>query len=340
MHGEFTWVDLSALDLDRAVAFYGHVLGWRVVEDAAGYLTCAAGPDPCAGLFPMPEFFRRIKMPSFWMTYIAVDDLEGVVAKAKQLGAKVELEDVNALGRIALIRDPAGAGFTCYQGDAPSAIDPRRTPGRWAWSELFVSDLGVVKPFYESLFGWKLVADERDPDRHAIHTAAGKRIGAVQVVSDDVKGPKQYWAVFFAVASIERALEDVRSRGGEVLFTHTNADGTHHLIQDPQGAACYVTESCARVATAGPGASPGSASPRWKWRAVLGLLIVYIAVVTNASWVWGVLFLLWVIPDLRSGTTYVIEPLDRRREPLLYWAVVGTWLWLSMYMLSTLFVDA
>ncbi|MEM9916297.1 MAG: VOC family protein [Planctomycetota bacterium] len=347
MHGDFTWTDLSALDLKQATAFYGQVLNWQVVDDAegdsgAGYRTCVVGGEACAGLFSMPAFFRQIKMPSFWMTYIAVDDVDAVVAQAKELGAKVELEDTNPLGRIALIRDPAGAGFTCYQGDAPSAVSPDRQPGRWAWSELFVSDLAAVQTFYETLFGWSFHAETDDPGRYAIHNRAGKRIGALQVAANDVKGDKEYWVPFFAVANLDQAARQTQALGGQILNTHTNIDGTHHLIQDPQGAACYLTApgSADRVLENNQSsvgqrkASVGGRSVLAKWRTILGLILVYVAVLSEASWVWGVLFLIWVLPDLKTGTTYFIEPVPRREHPALYWIIVVTWIAMSAYMLA------
>ncbi|MEO1236880.1 MAG: VOC family protein [Planctomycetota bacterium] len=331
MHGDFTWTDLSALDLGQAATFYGRVLDWRVVEDADGYRTCAVGGEACAGLFSMPAVFRRIEMPSFWMTYIAVDDIDVTVAQAKELGAKVELEDTNPLGRIALIRDPAGAGFTCYQGDAPSAVSPDRRAGRWVGSELFVSGLGDVKRFYETLFGWTLRPDAHDPDRYAIHNGRGRRIGAVQVAPNEVKGPKEYWAVTFVAADVAEALRQTEAMGGRLLASHTNTDGTHHLIEDPQGAACYLTEA-ADTAVHVPRADRAAG---WKWRTVMGLLAVYLAVLTEASWVWGVLFLLWVLPDLRTGVTHFMERVTRHEHPWLYWLVVGTWLVLAGYVLLT-----
>ncbi|MEM9419721.1 MAG: VOC family protein [Planctomycetota bacterium] len=340
MHGDFTWTDLSALDLEQATLFYGQVLNWQLIDDADGYRTCAVGGEACAGLFSMPAFFRKIKMPSFWMTYIAVDDVDAVVAQAKELGAKVELEDTNPLGRIALIRDPAGAGFTCFQGDAPSAVSPDRQPGRWAWSELFVSDLASVQTFYETLFGWSLHAEADDPDRYAIHNRAGQRIGAVQVASNDVKGDKEYWGSFFAVPDLDKAVQQTQSLGGQVLYTHTNHDGTHHLIRDPQGAACYLTQS-GNAPTPGSSHTPVTSTANSgagtsvfaKWRTILGLILVYLAVLTETSWVWGVLFLIWVLPDLKTGVTHFIEPVPRRGHPVLYWTIVITWILMSGYML-------
>ena len=42
----------------------------------------------------------------------------------------------------------------------------------------------------------------------------------------------------------------------------------------------------------------------FKWRAILGLIILSLAVWYDWQWMWGVLFLLWVIPDLITGESY------------------------------------
>lgn len=60
------------------------------------------------------------------------------------------------------------------------------------------------------------------------------------------------------------------------------------------------------------------------WRSILGLIVIYLALLFEVDWLWSVLFLIWVIPDLKSGTTYFIEPLSRRQNPILYWTVVLT----------------
>jgi len=42
--------------------------------------------------------------------------------------------------------------------------------------------------------------------------------------------------------------------------------------------------------------STKSSSPTFKWRAIAGLMLVILAVITESTWLWGVLFLLWAIP--------------------------------------------
>lgn len=336
MDGDFTWVDLSTFDVAAAKKFYGAVLHWSFEEDDSGYVNCSASKDACSGLYEMPEFFQKIKMPSFWMTYISVSDLDGIVAKVENLGGKLELEETNALGKVALIRDPSGAGFTCYEGAAPGADRNNPQHGQWCWSELFVSDLSMVERFYSELFGWEFVADGDTSDRFAICRADSVRIGAVQVADNEIKGEKEFWGVSFAVQNAKAALEKIRSAGGTVISEHTNTNGTHHLAHDSQGAAFFVTE-CETGRDTGVESTltkePSSVSGNLKWRSLVGLVVVYFAIIFEADWLWGALFLIWVIPDLKSGTTYFMERITRRDNPILYWAIMITWLVLSVYIL-------
>lgn len=70
-----------------------------------------------------------------------------------------------------------------------------------------------------------------------------------------------------------------------------------------------------------------------KWRALLGLVLVYITVFFYWNWLFGVILLLWLLPDLRSGEIHFFERLSRQDSPVIYWAVVVTWLGLSIYLI-------
>ncbi len=334
MHGEFSWIDLSTFDVARTEEFYADLFGWQVGQAPAGYYIGSVSGTPVAGFFEMPELFQKINMPSFWMSYIAVDDVDATVTKVKELGGKVELETSGPFGRVALIRDPSGAGFTCYEGTASSVISPQPTHGRWHWSELFVSNFSKVRQFYSGLFGWNFEPDGITPDRSCILNRQGRRIGAIQVASNDIKGDKEFWAIFFGVDDIPRAISLVNSYGGEMIYEHTNSEGTHYLVKDPQGAAFFLTATHPnRASTPDDDTMSKSDSFSLKWRSLIGLALIYTAVLFKLDWMWGVLFLFWVIPDLKTGTTCFIEPLSRKENPLLYWTVVVTWIVLSLFLL-------
>ena len=76
-----------------------------------------------------------------------------------------------------------------------------------------------------------------------------------------------------------------------------------------------------------------------KWRTIIALVLMYIAIIMNWQWAWGILFLLWVIPDILTGMTYFIEPIEKKEHPLLYWVIIASWILMAFYSVSTLFID-
>ena len=70
-----------------------------------------------------------------------------------------------------------------------------------------------------------------------------------------------------------------------------------------------------------------------KWKTIGGLILIYLSILMNWEWIWGILFVYWVIVDLVTQTVYFIEPIDRFTNPILYWLVVATWLFMGVYYL-------
>jgi len=73
-------------------------------------------------------------------------------------------------------------------------------------------------------------------------------------------------------------------------------------------------------------------SGRFKWRTMVGLLLMYVAVALNWQWIWGVFGLYWIVPDFFTGVTYFIEPIERQENPMLYWLILITWIVFSVAM--------
>ena len=76
-----------------------------------------------------------------------------------------------------------------------------------------------------------------------------------------------------------------------------------------------------------------------KWRTILALILMYIAMFQEWEWAWGILFTIWVIPDLLNGVTYFIEPIEKKQHPILYWVIVISWILMALYSFSVLFID-
>jgi hypothetical protein len=115
-HGTFCWNELMTRDVERAKAFYRDTIGWTfepMEMPSGGTYWCAMREGkPIAGMFSLdaPEFDG---VPESWMSYLAVDDVDKRVAKAVKAGAKLmkPIFDVPGVGRIAILREPGGAGI-------------------------------------------------------------------------------------------------------------------------------------------------------------------------------------------------------------------------------------
>ncbi|NER37864.1 MAG: hypothetical protein F6J93_28550 [Oscillatoria sp. SIO1A7] len=82
-----------------------------------------------------------------------------------------------------------------------------------------------------------------------------------------------------------------------------------------------------------PSAQEKPHSGKVKWRTILGLLLMYVAIALNWQWIWGLFSLYWIIPDFFTGVTYFIEPISRQEEPILYWLIMITWVAFSVAMI-------
>lgn len=327
MHS-FIWADLSTFDLGTAKKFYRNCFGWQFQDIGDRYLICQKNQEMVAGLYPMPEKFQRINMPSFWMSYIQVDknEIAAIAQLATKLGGKVEVqpESTPAGGLVTLIRDPAGAGFTCYAGDDFGNGEISQGSGKRIWHELHISDLNLVKNFYSQLFNWDIRSTEIG-DRHEIYSD-GQLVAGIKVSSNDVKGDKEYWGVYFSVDNFESAYQAIEKSGGQIVMEDQVGDRPALLAYDSQGAAFYIIETNQQRKS-----SQTKFSSPVKWRAIVGLFVVTLATILNLNWVWGIVFLLWVIPDLQSGETYFFEQVTRQQNPILYWLIMIMWIASSVY---------
>ena len=232
----FIWADLSTYDPHKSKAFYKHVFGWQF-HDAQGYHVAMHGTAEVIGLYETPDFFKKIKMPHFWMSYIEVENAHETAAIAKGFHkAKVELIDEFYGGNIALIRDPQGAGFTVYDGGKLNCRTSRA--GHLIWNELHVSDATDLFPFYERLFSWKIKVGKSD-GHFNIYDSDKKHIADCQVVPDEIKGKYEYWVCTFAVDNLAKTIQQIEQAGGGIVMD----EGQRILVHDNSGEAFFYVQS-------------------------------------------------------------------------------------------------
>jgi uncharacterized protein len=114
--GTFGWAELNARGIDKAKAFYHDVFGWSartlpMGEGQGDYTEFQLdGESILGGLEMMPSIPAEV--PSYWMAYFNVADVDGAFRRALAAGAAetVSPQDFPG-GRFAIVSDPQGAMF-------------------------------------------------------------------------------------------------------------------------------------------------------------------------------------------------------------------------------------
>ena len=110
----FHWNELLTTDPDGAKDFYEATIGWNFesmpMDDGGTYWLCMSGGKPQGGIMKLQGMAPEAA-PPHWFAYLAVDDLEARLDKARSMGATVVREpfEVPGIGKIAMIEDPQGA---------------------------------------------------------------------------------------------------------------------------------------------------------------------------------------------------------------------------------------
>jgi predicted enzyme related to lactoylglutathione lyase len=116
--GTVCWADLSTSDPEKAKQFYTQLFGWKIAaaeQDPSGYLHIQNGEDFIGGI---PQAGNRDpQVPSHWLIYFLVSDVDAAANKASQLGGHtlVAPQDIPQAGRMAIVRDPQGAVFALFK---------------------------------------------------------------------------------------------------------------------------------------------------------------------------------------------------------------------------------
>jgi predicted enzyme related to lactoylglutathione lyase len=102
--------------VDKVLFFYKAIFGWDGVAVSMGdgkppYIEFRIGDERIAGGMEMSPMVPA-EVPSFWLVYFTVDDVDVSFKKALAAGAREMLAPQDFVGgRFAILGDPQGASF-------------------------------------------------------------------------------------------------------------------------------------------------------------------------------------------------------------------------------------
>ncbi len=123
--GSFGWAELNARGFDTASAFYADVFGWSTTTSPMGegqpdYHEFKADGESILGGMEMSAMVPA-GMPSYWMPYFSVADVDEAFRRAREAGAnEVVAPSPMPGGRFAIVTDPQGAMFGLLKMDQPA----------------------------------------------------------------------------------------------------------------------------------------------------------------------------------------------------------------------------
>ena len=247
--GTFCWNELATRDAPAAKAFYTGLFGWTTQDkpmpgDMPGeYTLFKLGDTDIGGGYAMVgEMFEGV--PPHWLSYVAVEDVDAITARAEELGADILWPpmDVPDIGRMASFTDPTGAALAVYKGAGkPERPDLGSKVGAFCWNELNTNDLDKATSFYTALLGWE--ADRKPGPMPYTEWKRGDSVvgGALQM--DPAWGEiPPHWMVYVSVEDCDATVARAQELGGQVKMPPMDIPevGRFSVLADPTGAVVSV----------------------------------------------------------------------------------------------------
>ncbi|MFI5782010.1 VOC family protein [Nocardia sp. NPDC051570] len=247
--GDPCWVELYTTDTDRAVEFYGELLGWTAEArpEFGGYITFRKDGNAVAGGMRNDGSDGG---PDQWTVYLAAPDAQAVADAAAAHGGQVILAPmpVGDLGTMAVLGDPSGAGVGVWQFGVHTGFGAfgLATGGQWSdhvgypsWFELHSADYDRALTFYREVFGWQdpfTVSDTPEFRYTTIHATSPMLGGVIDASAFLPAGSPGGWQTYFGVDDVDAAVKTLVALGGSVERGPENTPyGRIASVADPGG---------------------------------------------------------------------------------------------------------
>jgi uncharacterized protein len=248
--GAFCWAELHTTDQDAAKRFYTTLFEWGVKDIPMGpdgvYSMVTVGGHEVGGLCTLQPQERAHGVPPHWLPYFAVQSADEGAGKAGALGGQVLAGpfDVGASGRMAVVRDPAGAVFATWQAAGHIGIKVVNEPHAPTWPELATRDTAQAEAFYSGLFGWSTKKEPGAPLEYTEWKLGGESFGGMLKMDERWGGAPPHWLIYFLVKDCSATAEKARQLGGNIRVPPQDIPnvGRFAVLADAQGSAFQIIQ--------------------------------------------------------------------------------------------------
>ncbi|NTV31543.1 VOC family protein [candidate division WWE3 bacterium] len=242
--GTFSWVDFYSTDIHSSKQFVTKLLGWTYQDmptepGKPDYTMFFLSGLPIAG--GSPTFNQQ--MPSFWSSYITVDNVDEMAQRAVENEGTVLMNpmDVMEYGRMATIQDPTGAAVSLWQPKQHIGAGIVNTVGAMCWNELYTKDVQKACDFYGKLFNWTF---SKDPQSGYVTIRnKGRANGGMFELTPSMQDMPPCWVVYFTIADMNKSLDLVNTLGGKIYMDVKEIGvGKIAMVADSTGASFMLIQ--------------------------------------------------------------------------------------------------
>lgn len=247
-HGLFCWADVSVPDVVAGAGFYSALFGWDAKETDGGsvpYTMFTRDGLAIAGIGPLTTEQQRAGWPPIWSSYVLVEDVEPIAARAGELGASLLMDPftVQGAGRMFVASDPVGAVIGFWEAGEHGGAGVFNQAGAMCWNELACRDVEAAGEFYTALLDWKTETLTFGGIDYTTVLVGDRPNGGIYHMGGDLEDSPPHWFVWYGVDNIDASAALVSRLGGEIDRAPYDAPfGRAAMVSDPQGASFGILQ--------------------------------------------------------------------------------------------------
>lgn len=242
--GKFVWYDMMSTDPKRSLEFYSALFGWshtdELIEGMGNYTMLRAGDREIGGIVP---FDPSAGMPSHWMPYLTVDDVDEAAARIPSLAGSVCVPpcDIPGIGRFAVIGDSTGAYVSIFRSNEAGEVEEpgaNMFPGGFCWMELLTDDNEKAYAFYRDLVGWGRDDMDMGPMGNYLIVKAGENpVGGMMNKPPEAEAPS-FWLPYIGAEDVDASASKAQQLGAAICVAPQDIPGVGRfaVLNDPLGA--------------------------------------------------------------------------------------------------------
>jgi len=236
MTQRLVWPEMVTPKQSETSAFYRSLFQWTAEEmsmgEAGTYLMMKAGEASAGGIAQAP-----MEVPSHWMSYLTVDDVDADAKRVAELGGDVHGEpfDIPGIGRAAIAKDPNGAPFALFRAASEGGDADGEPPLHTVcWREVVADDPKQAAAFYTALVGW---TTEPMGDDVLLFKDGDAMVGTVRKTPAQAEGGPSHWMHYFLVDEVDASAAKAEKLGAQLFMPGTDVPnmGRFAVLADPTG---------------------------------------------------------------------------------------------------------